>query len=259
MLGALASVGWLGRQSIEACGVTGRAFLFLLSALIQIFQPPYRARLLLEHMRFIGNRSISVIVLTSSFTGMVLVLQGYNALVRFGSEVYLGPLVALSLIRELGPVLAALMVAARAGSAIAATIAGMRVTEQIDALEVMAIDPIQYLVSSRLLAAILTVPLLTVFFNLTGIGMAHLFAVGVLGVDGGVFMGSVRDAVGWSDVTISLYKALIFAVLVAWISCYQGYRASQGALGIGRATTNAVVIASISVLASDYVITALLL
>lgn len=254
-----APVGSVGRRTLGGVAAAGRSVVFLWSVLWRIAVPPYRPRVVVEHMRFIGNRSVSIVLLTASFTGMVLVLQGYNALVRFGSEVYLGPLVALSLIRELGPVLAALMVAARAGSAIAATVAGMRVTEQIDALEVMAVDPIQYLASTRLLAAVITVPLLGTIFNLVGIIAAYLFATLVLGIDGGVFASSVRDAVQWSDVSIALQKTLLFAVFIAWIACYQGYHAEHGALGIGRATTNAVVVVSVLVLAGDYVMTAFLL
>jgi phospholipid/cholesterol/gamma-HCH transport system permease protein len=252
-------LGAMGRNGIETLGAIGRATLFLLRTLLWMVRPPYRIGLLFEHMRFIGNRSVSIVLLTSTFTGMVLVLQGYNALVRFGSEIYLGPLVALSLIRELGPVLAALMVTARAGSAMSATIAGMRVTEQIDALEVMAVEPVQYLASTRLLAAMLCVPLLVTLFNLTGIGAAYVFATEVLRVDGGVFISSIREAVSTRDVAVSLYKALVFAVLLAWISTHQGFHAQRGARGIGRATTQAVVVVSVLVLAGDYVMTALLL
>jgi len=255
----VAPIGAVGRATLGAVSASGRATLFLWSMVRRVVSPPLRLKLIVEHMRFIGNRSVGIVLLTATFTGMVLVLQGYNALVRFGSEVYLGPLVALSLIRELGPVLAALMVAARAGSAIAATVAGMRVTEQIDALEVMAVDPVQYLASTRLLASVLTVPLLGTIFNLTGIAAAYLFATLVLGVDGGTFASSVREAVQWSDVSISLQKTLVFAVFIAWIACYEGYHAQQGARGIGQATTNAVVIVSVLVLAGDYVMTAFLL
>ena len=251
--------GSIGRWSIVSAGATGRASIFLIRQLLRIFAWPFRAGPVLAHMRFIGNRSISIILLTSTFTGMVLVLQGYVALVRFGSEIYLGPLVALSLIRELGPVLAALMVAARAGSAIAATIAGMRVSEQIDALEVMAVDPIQYLASTRMLAALITVPMLTALFDLAGIFAALVFGTNVLGIDGGIFMTSIREAVDWSDVSAGFYKSLVFATFIAWISCYQGYVATRGAEGIGRATTNAVVVTSVLVLAGDYVITAFLM
>lgn len=251
--------GSVGRWSIRSAGVTGRGFIFLVRQILNIFAPPLRWQPIVAHMRFIGNRSISIVLLTSTFTGMVLVLQGYVALVRFGSEIYLGPLVALSLIRELGPVLAALMVAARAGSAIAATIAGMRVSEQIDALEVMAVDPIQYLASTRLLAALITVPILTAIFDLAGILAALTFGTNVLGIDGGIFMTSIREAVDWSDVLGGFYKSFLFATFIAWVSCFQGYVATRGAEGIGRATTNAVVVTSVLVLAGDYVITAFLM
>lgn len=251
--------GALGRRTIGVVGGAGRGLMFLLAVVTRLFERPFRARLVVEHMRFIGNRSIGIVLLTSTFTGMVLVLQGYNALVRFGSEVYLGPLVALSLIRELGPVLAALMVTARAGSAMAATIAGMRVTEQIDALDVMAVDSKQYLASTRLLAALIAVPMLTAFFDLAGIGAAHMFGVSVLGIDGGTFMSSIREAVDWGDVSAGLAKSTLFATLIAWVSTYQGYHATHGAEGIGHATTNSVVITSVLVLAGDYIMTALFL
>lgn len=251
--------GALGRRALHLVGGAGRGLLFLLVVIERIFERPVRVKIIVEHIRFIGNRSIGIVLLTSTFTGMVLVLQGYNALVRFGSEVYLGPLVALSLIRELGPVLAALMVTARAGSAIAATIAGMRVTEQIDALEVMAVDSKQYLVSTRLVAALIAVPILTAFFDIAGIGAAHMFGVSVLGIDGGTFMSSVREAVDFGDVGAGLAKALLFGLLIAWVSTFQGYHARHGAEGIGHATTNSVVIISVLVLAGDYIMTALLL
>ncbi len=255
----LVPLAGLGRTTIGAVAELGRAAIFLGRMVARVPVPPVRIQVVLEQMRFIGNRSVSIVFLTSTFTGMVLVLQGYNALVRFGSEVFLGPLVALGLIRELGPVLSALMVAARAGSAMAATIAGMRVTEQIDALDVMAVDSIQYLASTRLIASLLTVPLLGALFNLVGIVAAQVFAVSVLGVDSGVFTSSIREAVSWSDISISLQKSAVFAVFIAWMACYQGYHAERGAQGIGRATTNAVVAISVLVLAGDYVMTAFLL
>ncbi|MBX2811891.1 MAG: MlaE family lipid ABC transporter permease subunit [Myxococcales bacterium] len=255
----LAPIAATGRASLHSVGEAGRAFMFFLAMVARVFRWPVRWGLICGHIYFIGNRSVIIVLLTSSFTGMVLVLQGYYALVRFGSEVYLGPLVALSLVRELGPVLAALMVTARAGSAMAATIAGMRVTEQIDAMEVMAVDSVQYLATTRFVAAIISMPLLTVMFDLMGIGAAYGFAVGVLGVDPGVFMGSVRDALTPGDIVITLNKALVFGCLLVWVSCYQGYSATNGALGIGRATTNAVVLSSILILACDYVMTAVLI
>lgn len=254
----LSLLGELGRRTTQWVGAVGRATLFLGAALRGVVRPPFRARMLLELAHFIGFRSLGIVLLTSAFTGMVLVLQGYYALIRFGGEVYLGPLVSLSLVRELGPVLGALMVTARAGSSMAATLGTMRVTEQIDALESMAIDPIQYLVSPRLVASVLTLPLLIAIFDICGIGVSWLFAVHVLGVDGGTYASSVVEAVASADVLAGLWKAIAFAVILAWVSTYQGFHTSRGALGVGQATTRAVVVVSVLILAVDYALTALL-
>jgi phospholipid/cholesterol/gamma-HCH transport system permease protein len=251
--------GLLGRRSLETLGAFGRSAVFLARTFSWAMRPPYRVRLVIEHMQFIGNRSLSVIALTGVFTGMVLALGLYKALVRFGGEVFLGPAIAIILIRELGPVLGSLMVAARAGSAMAATVAGMRVTEQIDALDVMAVEPVQYLASTRMIASLLTVPVLVTLFNLIGLGASLAYSVGVLGVDWGIFMTSVREAVEPWDIAISLYKALLFAVFIAWISTFKGYYAARGALGIGRATTEAVVVIAVLFLAGNFVMDALLL
>jgi phospholipid/cholesterol/gamma-HCH transport system permease protein len=254
-LGAVARVG---HRTIAWTGAAGRASIFLARALAQLPRPPFRAALVLEHMYFIGNRSLGIIGLTSAFTGMVLMLQGYQALARFGSEAYLGPLVALSLLRELGPVLGALMISARAGSSIAATIASMRVSEQIDALETMSVEPLHYLVAPRLLAAILVVPLLTVLFSAFGILAGREFGVFVFGIDGSTFDASVRASIESKDLLVGLYKSIVFAVIVAWISSFQGFEARFGALGVGQATTRAVVVIASLVLVSDYVMSALL-
>jgi len=248
----------IGRRVLRAAGELGRMSLFLWSALLRFTKRPFRWFEFVEQARFIGSRSLSVVCLTSAFTGMVLALQGYNALVRFGSEAMVGSLVALSLTRELSPVLAALMVTARAGSAITATLGNMRVGEQIDALRSIAVDPIQYLVTPRLVAAIAVVPLLTAIFSLVGIGAAYLLAVLVLHLDGGQFMSSVRGSVEWSDVSGGIYKSLLFAVLVAWISSYCGFFARGGAKGVGFSTTQAVVKTAVVILISDYVMTAIL-
>ena len=169
-----------------------------------------------------------------------------------------GALVSLSLVRELAPVLAALMITARAGSAIAATLGNMRVSEQMDALEMMAIDPISYTVVPRLRAAVLAVPLLTVLFTVTGLFVARGFGVSVLRFSAAGFDASVESAIESSDVVEGLTKALAFSVLLGWLSTYRGYTASGGAKGVGQATTRAVVEASVSILAIDYVLTALL-
>lgn len=248
----------VGRWTLALTGATGRAAIFLFDGLTRIFRAPFRGRLILEHAFFIGNQSLGVILLTASFTGMVLVLQGYTALIRFGGTAYLGPLVALSLLRELGPVLAALMVTARAGSSMAATLGSMRVTEQIDALEAMAVDAKQYLVSPRLVAALIALPLLTGLFSVAGIAAAYTLGTGALGIDGGAFMANIESSVEWSDVSAGLWKSLAFAVLITWIATYFGFNTTRGAAGVGRATTRAVVTASVLILVSDYVLTAFL-
>jgi phospholipid/cholesterol/gamma-HCH transport system permease protein len=198
-----------------------------------------------------------MVLLSAVFTGLVLALQGYSVLVRFGSENLVGSLVALSLTRELAPVLTALMVTARAGSAIAATLGNMAVTEQIDALYSLAVDPVHYLVGPRLLAAAVSMPILTALFSLAGIGAAYLFGVLALGLDGLAFMSNVRSSVTWSDVSVGLCKSLVFGVLIAWIATFRGFHARGGARGVGRATSRTVVESAVLILSGDYVITAL--
>lgn len=244
-------------MTLEQAGAAGTATLFLVNALSRALRPPYRLRLIVEQIHFIGNRSIGIVVLTSAFTGLVLALQGHNALSRFGAEQLVGSLVALSLVRELAPVLGALMVTARAGSAIAATLGNMRVTEQIDALKTMAIDPLSYLVAPRVLAALLAGPMLTAMFTLTGLGIARVFAVSALQLDGAGFDTSVTTSIRWSDVAEGLSKSIAFSVLMVWIATYRGYHAAGGASGVGQATTRAVVETSVLVLGSDYILTAL--
>lgn len=255
---ALQAIGRVGASSLRLAGGVGDATLFFARALGQVFRRPFRGALLLEQVHFIGSRSVSIVVLTSAFTGLVLALQGYNALSRFGAEQMVGALVALSLVRELAPVLGALVITARAGSAIAATIGNMRVTEQIDALETMAIDPVSYLVVPRVVAAVLTAPLLVALFTVTGLLVAQAFAVSVLRMDQAQFSASITHAIDPSDVREGLTKALAFAVLMVWIASYRGYHASGGAAGVGQATTRAVVETSVLVLGVDYVLTALL-
>jgi phospholipid/cholesterol/gamma-HCH transport system permease protein len=249
--------GRLGRASLERAGDVGRACLFLGRSLALVVRRPFRFGLIVEQIHFIGNRSVMIVVLTSAFTGLVLTLQGYNALARFGAERMVGALVSLSLIRELAPVLAALMITARAGSATAATLGNMNVTEQIDALKTMAIDPLSYLVAPRIVASLLVVPMLTAIFTLAGLAVAQMFAVNVLGFERGGFASSIATAIEWSDVFEGLSKSIAFALLMVWIATYRGYSATGGAKGVGQATTQAVVETSVLVLAVDYMLTAL--
>jgi phospholipid/cholesterol/gamma-HCH transport system permease protein len=254
----VAGLGALGRRSLELFGRVGHAVLFLARASSPIVRRPFRFELIVEQLHFIGNRSLMIVALTSAFTGLVLALQGYNALARFGAERMVGALVALSLMRELAPVLAALMITARAGSAMAATIGNMNVTEQIDALRTMAIDPLSYLIAPRIVSSLIAVPLLTAIFTLSGLGVAQAFAVNVLGLERAGFASSVAEAIRASDVVEGLTKSVAFALLMVWISTYRGYHAEGGAKGVGQATTQAVVETSVLVLATDYVLTALL-
>jgi len=237
----------------------GSLGIFLGQALGLIFVPPLKTGRVLRQLHFIGARSVLVIALTGMFTGMVLGLQGYDTLSRFGSTAFLGPAVAISLITELGPVLSALMVTGRAGSALAAEIGIMRITEQIDALEVMALNPIRYLVVPNILAGIIALPLLGALFDVVGIYGGYLVGVKLLGVNSGTYFSGMADAVEFADITTGLYKSLSFGLLIAWISCFKGYHTGYGAEGVSKATTEAVVFSSVSVLVLDYFLNSVLL
>jgi phospholipid/cholesterol/gamma-HCH transport system permease protein len=247
-----------GEFVLDGIDSLGKFILFLFYAIWYAVMPPYKPRLLLNQIRTIGAASFYLIVLVSAFTGMVLGLQGYNSLRRFGSEGALGTLVALTLVRELGPVLAALMIAARAGSAMAAELGSMQTTEQIDALTVMAINPIQYLVSPRLLAGLISFPLLTSVFDVIGIWGGYLIGVVMMGAPGSSYMNGIATYMKPHDIVTGLYKSLVFGVLVIWVCSYKGYNAQRMATGVSRATTDAVVLSSVLILAFDYVLTALL-
>ena len=207
---------------------------------------------------------MTIIMLVSLFTGMVLGLQSYYALVKFGAQGAVGSLVSLSLIMEMGPVLTAIMITARAGSAIAAEIGIQRISEQIDALHTMRINPLQYLVSPRITAAIISFPLLTALFDLIGIVGGYISGVMLLGLNAGVYSHSVQAYVAMSDITNGFVKAIVFAIIVSTVCCYQGYFAhlrkdSRGAQAVGLATTSAVVTSCVLILISDYVVTSLLI
>lgn len=250
--------GSIIRQISDGLAEMGRMFLFFLRSVGWLFAPPWRFELFLRQLHFVGMGSLSIILLTSLFTGMVLGLQGYYTLSKFGSQGLLGPAVALSLIRELGPVLTALMVTGRAGSAIAAEIGIMVITEQVDALESMAVNPLQRLVSPRLLAGVVAFPLLTCIFDLVGIFGGYLVGVNLLGLNAGTYFGEMQSKVEMLDIYRGIYKSLVFGVLVTWVCCYKGYHCGHGAEGVGRATTGAVIMASVLVLISDYLLTSLM-
>lgn len=233
--------------------------------LLSVLKPPYQLYPVVRQLYFIGSRSGFVIVFTGLFTGMVLGLQGYYTLAKFGSEGLLGSAVALSLIRELGPVLTALMVIGRAGSAICAGIGIMRNSEQIDALECMAIDPIKYLLAPKFAASIIALPLLTFIFDIVGIIGGFLVGVSLFGVNEGTYFQGMYNSVHWLDIEMGIVKSLVFGLLIVWITSAKGYylhlerSGGFGAEGVSRTTTDAVVISSVAILIWDYLITAIML
>ncbi len=253
----------LGRPTVAWVDDMGAAAIFLFLAVLMIFRPKQLPKIA-QQVYYIGARSTTIIILVGLFTGMVLGLQSYHALVKFGAQGSLGTLVVLSLVRELGPVLTAIMVTARAGSAITAEIGIQRISEQIDALDTMRIDPLRYLISPRIAAAVVSLPLLTALFDLIGIIGGYLSGVVLLGVNAGTYFYRVRASVEMKDVTDGFIKALVFAVIVATVCCYQGYFAhtradSHGAKAVGLSTTSAVVLACVLILVADYVVTSLLI
>ncbi len=233
--------------------------LFLAYAFYVIVRYPGKPIQIIKQINFIGAKSFFVIFLTAAFTGMVLGLQGYYTLTKFGSEGMLGAVVALSLIRELGPVLSALMVTGRAGSAITAEIGIMRITEQIDALETMALEPFKYLMSPKILAALVAVPLLCAIFDVVGIAGGYLVGVKLMGVNPGAYFHEMEKGVQWKDIYSGMIKSVSFALIIAWISCYKGYYATRGAEGVSRATTSSVVMSSVLILVWDYFLTSILI
>jgi phospholipid/cholesterol/gamma-HCH transport system permease protein len=242
----------------DALDGVGRFLMLTSQTLIWLIRPPYRFAQLMAAMEFIGVQSIFIVSLTGVFSGMVLALQMTYSLRQYGAEGVVGAVVAVSLAREIAPVFTALMVTARGGSAMAAELGNMRVTEQIDALTTMAVSPVQYLLSPRLLAAFLMVPLLCILYSCVGMGGAWLVAVELLNVDPGTFLANVEKGLVPSDFYMGLIKSGTFGVLVCAISCNQGYHASGGAKGVGEATTRAVVQSAVAILVANYVITSLL-
>ncbi|MEE9910502.1 MAG: ABC transporter permease [Deltaproteobacteria bacterium] len=262
-LPALRPFAFIGRKVIDWVDNLGAAAIFLYLALLQTFRRKQLSKTI-QQIYFIGARSITIIMLVSLFTGMVLGLQAYHALSKFGAQGAVGSLVALSLIMELGPVLTAIMITARAGSAIAAEIGIQRISEQIDALHTMRINPMRYVVSPKITAAIISFPLLTAVSDLVGIFGGYVSGVLLLGLNASVYWHSSQVYVGMSDIVNGFTKSIVFAVIVATVCCYQGYFAhmrkdSHGAQAVGLATTSAVVISCVLILVSDYVVTSLLL
>ena len=254
---------FLGKKTMNIINNLGGIVIFLTLAFLKIFRPK-QLREIIQQVYYIGARSSTIVLLVGLFTGMVLGLQLYYTLVKFGSQGVLGSVVAFTLIRELGPVLTAIMITARAGSAMTAEIGILRISEQIDALYTMRIDPLQYLISPRIAASIISFPLLTAFFDLIGILGGYLTGVVLLGVDKGAYFYRIHSYVELVDIRGGFIKSLVFAVLVSTICCYEGYFThlrtdSYGSKSVSLSTTSAVVLSCVMILISDYVVTSFLM
>ena len=254
----------LGRPALDFTHTAGAMTLFFLSGLYHIGTSRKIWRRSVQQIYLIGHKSLFLILLIGLFCGMVLGLQGYYTLVKFGSVGMLGSAVSLTLIRELGPVLTAIMLTGRAGSSITAEIGVMRISDQIDALDVMDINPMAYLVSPRMVASLVSFPLLTAIFDTVGIIGGYLTGVLMLGINEGAYFYRIQSSVTAADVSGGFYKAIVFALIVTTVCCFQGYfthlrKDSVGPAAVGNATTSAVVISCILILAADYVLTSFLL
>lgn len=243
---------------LDALDGVGRFLTLTGQTVMWMIRPPYRVAQLIAAMDFLGVQSTFIVSLTGVFSGMVLALQMTYSLRAYGAESQVGAIVAVSLAREISPVFAGLMVTARAGSAMAAELGNMRITEQIDALTTMAVSPVQYLLSPRLLAAVLMQPLLCVLYSCLGMVGAWLVAVQGLGVDLGNFLDNIGKVLVPSDFYMGIVKSLVFGFLICAISCSQGFHASGGAKGVGEATTRAVVQGAVALLIANYIITSLM-
>jgi phospholipid/cholesterol/gamma-HCH transport system permease protein len=249
-------VAGIGALFLSFLAGTGRLVIFAGLALGTAFTPPYYARAILRQMINIGYFSLPVVGLTAIFTGMVLALQSYTGFSRFSAESGIPTVVVLSVTRELGPVIAGFMVAGRVGAAMAAEIGTMRVTDQIDALTTLSTDPLRYLVLPRLLAGLITLPILVVVADILGVFGGYLVGVYRLGFNPEAYLNRTHQYLETIDVVSGLVKAAAFGFIVALMGCYQGYHSRGGAQGVGRATTYAVVSASVLILVVDYLLTA---
>lgn len=248
----------LGHYGLSVCDRAGRFVLFLIHALKGAFTTRLKLHKTLVQMQHIGVDSLAIAMLTGAFAGAVLAFQSYIGFKRFGGEDFIGPVVALSLTRELGPVLTGLMVAGRAGSAIAAEIGTMRITEQLDALVTLCINTWQYLIVPRIVASTFILPFLSLFCTMCGIVGGYLINVYVLNLNGEQYISGIRKYLELSDVTNGLIKSSVFGLILAWVGSYKGYYTSGGARGVGLATTQSVVVASIMILIANYFLTAFL-
>ncbi len=257
MIDPLDAVAAVGRGTIGAVRSTGAVALFGATGLSHLLRPPFYGRMFLLAFIEFSYFSLPVVALTAVFSGAVIALQSYTGFSRFGAESAIAGIVVLSVVRELGPVLAGLMVAGRVGAAMAAELGTMRVTDQIDALGTLSTNPMKYLVAPRLLAGVIAVPLLVAVADVLGVAGGFLVSTVKLGFNPSGYLTSTFNILTTTDVVAGLVKAAAFGFLIALMGCYHGYNSKGGAQGVGAATTSAVVAASILILAFDYVLTEL--
>jgi len=247
-------IEYIGKITLNFINKLGDFTIFQIKILFLIFKPPFRINVLLEQLKFIGYESIGVIFLTSFFTGMVEAVELYQGFHKFGVEDFMGYTIFVSVVKELGPVFAALMVVSRGVSAYAAELGSMRVTEQIDALDVMAVDSKHYLIVPRILATIIAMPLLILFFDAVANFSAYLISTLSLDINGYKYLDNIRQYAEFKDINQSFIKGIVFGYLISAIGTYIGYFTTGGAKGVGKSTTLAVVIASVAVFVADYIL-----
>jgi phospholipid/cholesterol/gamma-HCH transport system permease protein len=247
----------VGMWVLRFLAESGKVMIFSAKIFRSIVRPPLDVRNLLKQVEEVGIKSIPVVLITGAFTGMVLALQSYTGFKRFSAEAFVGTVVALSMTRELGPVLSGLMVSGRVGSAMAAELGTMQVTEQIDALYTLATNPIKYLIVPRFLASVIVMPILTLFADVVGILGGYLVSVNLLGSNPTIYIRRTFDYLDLEDIYIGLLKSIAFGMIISIIGCYQGFHTQGGAEGVGKATTKAVVMSSLLILIANYFITAL--
>ena len=247
----------LGRRTLDFFTYIGGVFSLFIGTVFQIFRPPFKRKELFEQMFKIGVLSLPIVFLVSLFTGMVLALQSAYQLTKMNAQIYIASLVALSMVRELGPVLTALVIAGRVGASITAELGTMKVTEQVDALETLAVNPVKFLVVPRFLALCLMLPLLTVYADFIGMIGGYLIGVYKLLIGPSIYVQMTFDSLAFKDVFTGLFKSFIFAIIICIISCYEGFRTEGGAEGVGKATTLSVVVSFILIIAADCLFTAL--
>ena len=248
----------IGKTVLEMVDMAGHTSLLLVESIKLIFKRPFRLKLFIKQIEFIGYKSIPIVILTGTFTGMVFSLQSYNGMNNFGAGEMTSSIVALAIITELAPVLSAIMVAARAGSAMTAELGTMKVTEQIDALDALAVDPTHYLAVPRILASMVSLPFLNAICIMCGLVGGYIVVVNIMGISSALYFENVIVYTGLEEIIDSMIKSFVFGIIVATVSCHNGFKTPTGAEGVGKATTTSVVESCVLILMFDYILTSVL-